>query len=95
MSSKLNWPLGNDLALRILALSTPNEFEAVFRDASGVDALIQIDDAMFTSHRRTLVELATKYRIPGSTAYESSWISAASWRLGPVTQTFTAAPPWS
>ena len=55
-----------DVALRILALSTPDEFEPAFRDASGVDALIQIDDAMFTSHRRTLVELATKYRIPGS-----------------------------
>ena len=55
-----------DVALRVLALSTPDEFEPAFRDASGVDALIQIDDAMFTSHRRTLVELATKYRIPGS-----------------------------
>ena len=28
--------------------------------------MIQIDDAMFTSHRQKLVDLATKYRIPGS-----------------------------
>ncbi len=56
--------LGIELA--ILSLSDPNQFEAAFRDARGVGALIQIDDAMFTSHRQMLVELATKYRIPGS-----------------------------
>src|SRR4029453_18989808 len=52
--------------LEILSLSSPDEFEPAFRGARGVGALIQIDDAMFTSHRQTLVELAMKYRIPGS-----------------------------
>src|SRR5207247_7805053 len=44
----------------------PEDFEAAFRGAQGVGALIQIDDAMFTSHRQRLVELAMQYRIPGA-----------------------------
>ena len=44
----------------------PDEFEAAFRSAQGVGALIQIDDAMFTLHRQKLVELATRHRIPGA-----------------------------
>jgi putative ABC transport system substrate-binding protein len=52
--------------LVIMSLSDPEEFEAAFTNVRGVGALIQIDDAMFTSHRQKLVELATKYRIPGS-----------------------------
>ena len=73
MSSKLNWQLGNWTSqLRILALSTPDEFEPAFRDASGVDALIQIDDAMFTSHRRTLSSLQPSIAFQAHTAYESS-----------------------
>ena len=52
--------------LEVLSLSSPEQFETTFRNAQGVGALIQIDDAMFTSHRQKLVELATKYRIPGS-----------------------------
>jgi putative ABC transport system substrate-binding protein len=55
-----------DIQLRILALNNPDEFDTAFRDARGVGALIQIDDAMFTSHRQKLVQLATEYRIPGS-----------------------------
>ena len=52
--------------LEVLSLSNPDEFEFAFHNAGSVGALIQIDDAMFTSHRQKLVELATKYRIPGS-----------------------------
>jgi putative ABC transport system substrate-binding protein len=52
--------------LEVLALSNPDEFELAFRNAGSVGALIQIDDAMFTSQRQKLVDLATKYRIPGS-----------------------------
>ena len=55
-----------DVELEVLPLSNPDEFESAFRNARGVGALIQIDDAMFTSQRQKLVELATKYRIPGS-----------------------------
>jgi putative ABC transport system substrate-binding protein len=52
--------------LEVMAVKSPDDFEAAFRRVQGVGALIQIDDAMFTSHRETLVELATRYRIPGA-----------------------------
>ena len=52
--------------LEVMAVNSPDDFEAEFRRVQGVGALIQIDDAMFTSHREKLVELATKYRIPGA-----------------------------
>jgi putative tryptophan/tyrosine transport system substrate-binding protein len=52
--------------LELLSVGGPDDFEAAFRGVQGVDALIQIDDAMFTAHRERLVELATKYRLPGA-----------------------------
>ena len=52
--------------LDVMSANGPDEFEAAFRSAQGVGALIQIDDAMFTLHRQKLVELATRHRIPGA-----------------------------
>jgi putative ABC transport system substrate-binding protein len=52
--------------LEVMAVNSPDDFEAEFHRVKGVGALIQIDDAMFTSHREKLVELATRYRIPGA-----------------------------
>ena len=52
--------------LEVMSANSPEEFEAAFRGAQGVGALIQIDDAMFTSHRQKLVQLATRDRIPGA-----------------------------
>jgi putative ABC transport system substrate-binding protein len=42
----------------------PNDFEAGFREARRAEALIQLDDVLFTSHRRSLVELAVANRLP-------------------------------
>ena len=42
----------------------PNDFEAAFRAARGAQALIQLDDVLFTTHRRSLVELAVANRLP-------------------------------
>ena len=50
-------------------MNGPDEFEAAFRRVQDVGALVQIDDAMFASHREKLVELATRYRIPGAYAF--------------------------
>ena len=50
----------------VMSANGPDEFEAAFHGAHGVGALIQIDDAMFTSHRQRLVELATRHLIPGA-----------------------------
>jgi len=52
--------------LELMAVNSVGDFEAAFRKVEGVGALIQIDDAMFTSHKEKLVELATQHRIPGA-----------------------------
>jgi putative ABC transport system substrate-binding protein len=52
--------------LEVMSANGPEEFEVAFHGAQGVGALIQIDDAMFTSHRQKLVELATRHRVPGA-----------------------------
>ena len=50
----------------VMAANSPDDFEAEFKRMQGMGALVQIDDAMFTAHRQTLVELANRYRIPGA-----------------------------
>ena len=52
--------------LEVMSADGPEEFEVAFRGAQAVGALIQVDDAMFTSHRQKLVELATRHRVPGA-----------------------------
>ena len=42
----------------------PNHFGSAFEDARGVDALMQMDDPLFTTHRRQLAELAVRSRLP-------------------------------
>jgi putative tryptophan/tyrosine transport system substrate-binding protein len=69
--------------LEVLSLSNPDQFEAAFRNMRGVGALIQIDDAMFTSHRQQLVELAIRYRIPGSYGLRESVDIGGFMALGP------------
>jgi ABC transporter substrate binding protein len=44
--------------------NSPNDFEEAFRRARGADAILQLDDAMFTSERVRLVELAAAHRLP-------------------------------
>ena len=50
--------------LQIIVVSGPNEFEEAFHKAQGANAILQLDDAMFTSERARLVELAARYRLP-------------------------------
>jgi putative tryptophan/tyrosine transport system substrate-binding protein len=49
--------------LQILAVRDADDFERVFMEARGASALIQLDDVIFTSHRRQVVELAVRYRL--------------------------------
>jgi putative ABC transport system substrate-binding protein len=69
--------------LEVLSLSNPDEFECAFRNSRDVGALIQIDDAMFTSQRQKLVELANKYRIPGSYGFREFVDIGGFMALGP------------
>jgi putative ABC transport system substrate-binding protein len=50
--------------LQLLAVRDSADFERVFSEARGANDLIQFDDVIFTSHRRQLVELARKHRLP-------------------------------
>jgi putative ABC transport system substrate-binding protein len=46
-----------------VAVRDAGDFERVFSEARGASALIQLDDVIFTSHRRQVIELAAKYRL--------------------------------
>jgi putative ABC transport system substrate-binding protein len=50
--------------LQVLLVNSPNDFEEAFRRARGANAILQLDDAMFTSERVRLVELAARHRLP-------------------------------
>jgi putative ABC transport system substrate-binding protein len=69
--------------LEVMAVKNADEFEAEFRRVEGVGAVIQIDDAMFTSHRKELVALATKYRIPGAYGFREFVDVGGFMALGP------------
>jgi putative ABC transport system substrate-binding protein len=53
------------VALQVLPVTGPEDFEATFRKAAGAGAIIHVDDAMLTFRRERLVELAIRHRIPG------------------------------
>ena len=69
--------------LEVMAINSADDFEAAFRSVQDVGALIQIDDAMFTPHRETLVELATRYRIPGAYGFREFVDLGGFLALGP------------
>jgi putative tryptophan/tyrosine transport system substrate-binding protein len=69
--------------LEVMEVNSADEFEAAFHRVAGVDALIQIDDAMFTSHRQRLVELATRHRIPGAYGFRDFVDVGGFLALGP------------
>jgi putative ABC transport system substrate-binding protein len=49
--------------LVILAVRDAGDFERVFSEARGASALIQLDDVIFTSHRKRVVELAVRHQL--------------------------------
>ena len=54
------------ISLLSLAIQSPNDFESAFGVAAKgrADALIEIQDALFNSHRKLIVDLAAKNRLP-------------------------------
>ena len=69
--------------LEIMAVNSADEFEAAVGRVSGVEALIQIDDAMFTSHRDRLLELAARHRIAGAYGFRDFVDAGGFVALGP------------
>jgi putative tryptophan/tyrosine transport system substrate-binding protein len=52
------------LQLQVVAVRDADDLERAFREMRSASAVIQLDDVVFTSHRRPVVELAAKYRLP-------------------------------
>ena len=52
------------LQLQLVTVHAASEFERAFGEMQGAAALIQLDDVVFTSHRRRVVELAANKRLP-------------------------------
>ena len=50
--------------LQLLTVRDAGDFERAFGEARGASALIQLDDVIFTSHRKQIVELAVKNQLP-------------------------------
>ena len=50
--------------VELIAVRSPNDFEAAFRIARAAQALLQIDDTLFTTHRTRLLELTAQNRLP-------------------------------
>jgi putative tryptophan/tyrosine transport system substrate-binding protein len=54
--------LGVDIQL--IAVRDAADFDRAFSEARGASAVIQLDDVIFTSHRRQVVQVAARYRLP-------------------------------
>ena len=52
------------VAVDHVTIQHAGDLERVFSRAQSAHALIQLDDVVFTSHRRQVVELAVKHRLP-------------------------------
>ena len=51
------------------AVQNPDDFDAAFKAVRGADGLLQLDGALFTTHRTRLVELAVRSRMPAIYGY--------------------------
>ena len=63
------------IQLEIINVSGPNDFEAAFKVARRGEALVHLDDVLFTSHRTLLVELALANRLPAIYGFRG-WVEA-------------------
>jgi putative ABC transport system substrate-binding protein len=52
------------LQLRVVAVGDPGDFEGAFTEIREAGAVLQLADVLFTSHRKQLVELAARSRVP-------------------------------
>src|SRR5262249_17669277 len=57
------------LQLQALAAGAPEEFERALAAARGAQALLQLDDSLFTTHRERLTTLAIQSRLPAMYGY--------------------------
>jgi putative ABC transport system substrate-binding protein len=56
--------LAQGIKLQLLAARSPEDLESAFRAAAKANALLVMVDALFSSYRARIVELAAKHRLP-------------------------------
>ncbi|HKH26741.1 MAG TPA: ABC transporter substrate-binding protein [Sphingomicrobium sp.] len=73
------------LVLHSIPARSASDFEEAFRTAQavGAGALVPMDDSVFTSGRRQLVELAGRYRLPGMYPIREFVVDGGLVSLGP------------
>jgi putative ABC transport system substrate-binding protein len=71
------------IELQVLSVRSPAEFEEAFRAARGAGAMLQVDDAMFTSQRVALIALADQYRLPAIYGFREFVDAGGFMALGP------------
>jgi putative ABC transport system substrate-binding protein len=73
------------VGLRPIRANSPSELEAAFREASalGAGAVVPMDDAVYTSARRKLVELAERFELPGVYPVREFVVEGGLISLGP------------
>jgi putative tryptophan/tyrosine transport system substrate-binding protein len=76
------------LSFHVIPAENPSDFEDVFRNALalGAGALVPMDDAVFTSGRGKLVELAERYELPGVYPIREFVLEGGLISLGPKYQ---------
>lgn len=57
------------MEVRPVPVRGPEDFDSAFKAMRGVDGLLQLDSAVFTTHRARLVELAATNRLPAIYGY--------------------------
>ena len=60
------------LQVQSLAISSPDDFERVFKAARGADVLLQLDDPLLLAHRSRLAELATRSHLPAMHGFKET-----------------------
>ena len=69
--------------LQFLAVRNAGDFERIFSQARGASALIQLDDVIFTSHRRQVVELPVKNPLPAMYGFKEFVVAGGLMAYGP------------
>jgi putative ABC transport system substrate-binding protein len=52
------------LQLQVVAIRDADDFERAFKEMRGASAVVQLDDVLFTTYRKQIVELAARERLP-------------------------------
>jgi putative ABC transport system substrate-binding protein len=69
--------------LHVVAVRDHSEFEQAFSAAHGVNALLVVDDSVFTSQRAEIAQLALKNRLPTMYGHKDMVLAGGLMTYGP------------